>query len=422
MFNSKYKNLLKQILAESVPSKSEISDMKRLANELIKDLSKQKITAKIGGSMAKNTLIKKDNQDIDIFVQFKTEEETKNLEKILKKIKTRGKLVCIHGSRDYFRIEFPDVSLEIIPTVKCKDPATAQNITDLSLTHVDYVGGKIKRRPKLANEIRLAKIFCAASDCYGAESYIQGFSGYSLELLIIHFGSFTNFLKKMPRMGYPQGADKVKVIDIEKQFKRNREVFRELNESKLISPIILIDPTYKYRNVTAALTQKTLNKFTEYTKEFLKNPTREYFQKKLIDEGEIISYAKKSSATYLKLEIETEKQEGDIAGTKMKKFHNFFQEQLRNKEQNILLSEFAYNGSGQSSVGYVVVKEVKRIEVEGPKKEMKEASKKFLKGKKEIFEKKGSLWTMENVSIKKIFNSTKKQQSEMGVSANITIK
>mgnify|MGYP000371497724 FL=1 len=68
--------------------------------------------------------------------------------KILKKIKTRGKLVCIHGSRDYFRIEFPDVSLEIIPTVKCKDPATAQNITDLSLTHVDYVGGKIKRRPR----------------------------------------------------------------------------------------------------------------------------------------------------------------------------------------------------------------------------------------------------------------------------------
>ena len=43
--------------------------------------------------------------------------------------------------------------------------------------------------------IRIAKAFCHANNSYGAESYINGFSGYALELLVYYYGSFLKFIK-----------------------------------------------------------------------------------------------------------------------------------------------------------------------------------------------------------------------------------
>jgi tRNA nucleotidyltransferase (CCA-adding enzyme) len=413
MFNSKYKKLLNQVIETSTLSKKEIQEMKILAEKVLFGLKKSGIKATIGGSLAKNTLIKKENQDVDIFVEFNSEEEVASLEKNLKKIKTKGKLITVHGSRDYFRIEFPKVSLEIIPTVVCKNPENAKNITDLSISHVKYVTKKIRRNKKLANEIKLAKIFCSASDCYGAESYIQGFSGYALELLVIQFGSFIKFIKKI---------EKNKIIDPENKFKNENEISRELNESKLISPIILIDPTYKYRNVTAALSKETLEKFIEYIKDFLKKPDIKHFKKKIINKEEIKNYAKRTESKYLEVIIKTKKQEGDIAGTKMKKYFNFLIQQLKNKEQNILIEEFKYGGTGQKAIGYIVVKEKKRLEVRGPEIKRTEAAKKFKKGKKEIFEKKGVIWTIEEPSVKKIFQKAKEIEKEMDVKVEMKIR
>ncbi|MAG39971.1 hypothetical protein CMI41_03315 [Candidatus Pacearchaeota archaeon] len=412
MFNSQYKKLLKTQLKEISVPESELKEIKEATNNLIKQLEKKKLKANIGGSLAKNTLIKKKNQDVDLFIQFDYEKETKTLGKILKKLKTKGKLSTIHGSRDYFRISHPKFALEIIPTVKCKKPEDAKNITDISMFHVTYIKKKIKRNPKLANEIKLAKVFCEAADCYGAESYIQGFSGYALEVLTCHYGSFIKFLKKI-------GAEKI--IDPEKQFKTKKEVMRELNASKLISPIILVDPTYKYRNVTAALSQETLDKFLKYKTNFLKEIKSEYFKKKIINQEEIKQYAKKAGLEYLELKFTTKKQEGDIAGTKMKKFFNFFIQQLEKKNQEVLIKEFEYSGKGKKATGYLAVKEVKRIEIKGPTLAMKDQVINFRKARKEVFERKGSIWAMEDTSIKEIFNKTKKQQGEMGVKAEMKL-
>jgi tRNA CCA-adding enzyme len=410
MFNSKYKKILKQVLKDiSVPEK-ERAEIQKSADDLMKQLEKQKLKAFIGGSLAKNTIIKKKNQDVDIFVPFDSEAKTKTLGNVLKKLKTKGKLVTIHGSRDYFRITHPTFALEIIPTVKIKKPEDAQNITDISMFHVTYIKKKTKRNPKLANEIKLAKVFCEAADCYGAESYIQGFSGYALEVLICHFGSFLKFLRSI---------DKEEIIDPEHKFKNKKQVKRELNASKLLSPIILVDPTYKYRNVTAALSQETFNKFIKYKNQFLKKPTDEAFQNKIINKDEIQNYANKNKANYLEIKISTNKQEGDIAGTKMKKFHNFLIHQFKNKQQEVLLTEFDYQGTGKKATGYLVVKETKRIEIKGPELTRKEQVIQFRKVRKEVFERNGSIWAMEDTSINKIFNKTKKQQGEMGVKATL---
>ena len=228
------KGILKKEIEKISLCKREQDEIDNQVKEIIELLNSRGLTAKIGGSLAKGTMIKKDFQDIDLFIISKEDE----IDKIYDKIKDL-KVTRIHGSRDYFHIKRDNLTMELIPVLETLKPEDAKNVTDLSLMHVKYVKKKLNKNSKLINEIKLAKAFCYANECYGAESYIKGFSGYALELLIIHFKSFMNLIKKI---------DKERIIDIEKLYRNKKEIMQELNESKLISPVVLIDPTNKKRN------------------------------------------------------------------------------------------------------------------------------------------------------------------------------
>ena len=82
-----------------------------------------------------------------------------------------------------------------------------------------------------------------------------------------------------------------RVIDPLKYFKSEREVLIELNESKLNSPIILVDPTYKYRNISAGLGVESFEKFVDSAKKFLKSPSTIFFKRKEIDVEKMKSFA-----------------------------------------------------------------------------------------------------------------------------------
>ena len=100
-------------------SREDVLGLQKFAKSFITILNANKIKARIGGSLAKGTLIRKDGkQDVDIFVVFDYSEDIFKLEKILNKIKLPGKLKKVHGSRDYFQIVCDSVLLEIIPVVK----------------------------------------------------------------------------------------------------------------------------------------------------------------------------------------------------------------------------------------------------------------------------------------------------------------
>ena len=206
-----------------------------------------------------------------------------------------------------------NIIIEIIPVLKIKKPEQAVNVTDLSFFHVNYIVDKLKENKKLIDEIRLAKTFTHAQNSYGAESYIHGFSGYALELLICHYGTFLRFIQKMVELNIKK--EKL-IIDDNKFYKNNNQVMTELNQSKRNSPIILIDPTFKERNALSSLSRETFYKFQNDCKSFLKNPSNKYFIKKEISE-EFKTY------NPIIISIKTNKQAGDIAGTKSKKFFNF---------------------------------------------------------------------------------------------------
>jgi len=333
-------------------------------------------------------MIQKNKYDVDIFLRFdkkfKDDEISHLTEKLLKNFKF---VESVHGSREYFRIKItPNFFIEVVPVTKVSNPEQSRNITDLSYSHVRYIRKKIKNK-KIFEEIRFAKAFCYAHHCYGAESYISGFSGYALELLVYHYGSFEKFIRAIAKL-----KDK-EIIDIEKDFKNKRHIMLDLNSSKLESPIILIDPTYKHRNTLAALSEETLKKFQKVCKEFIKNPSLNFFEEQKTDLDKMQKQAEKNKYQFVLLQSKTDKQEGDIAGTKLLKFYKHFSCEI-GKFFEIKDSGFNYN-QNQSARYFFVAQVKKEILCQGPFVKDEKNVKAFKKEHKSYFTKKGKIYAKE---------------------------
>lgn len=405
----KIDSVLREVLGEIVLSEREEKRIERLAEEVLSKMKKVHKNVFVGGSVAKRTMVKKDKQDVDLFVVFDSEEETKNLGMIVSRV-FDVEFERVHGSRDYFRVFYDDVVFEIIPVVKFdkKHPENVENVTDFSLSHVDYVRKKISKNKKLADEIKLAKTFCRANRCYGAESYIGGFSGYALEVLVIHFGSFKKFLKKIL---------KERVVDPEKFFRNKREIFMELNKSKLDSPVVLIDPTYRYRNVCAGLKEETFGRFLVVARDFLKSPSKDFFSLREVDLDSLRDLAREKKADFVEVSLSCDRAEESIAASKMKKFFNFVVYNLEKKQQKVLVREFVFLGGEKKkkAKGYLVVLPQEKVIVGGVDKRLGEAVKEFKKSHKKTFVKGGRVYAYEVISLEDVFDFLKKFEEDMGV-------
>lgn len=344
------------------PSSETLDNIKktseRFCNELKSSLKKKKINADvfIGGSLAKDTIVKKNKYDVDIFVRFDKKYDNKKLSEILGRVLKKN-AKKIHGSRDYYQIVTNGIVLEIVPVIKIKNNKEAKNITDLSYFHVKYIVDKTKKNPRLGDEIRLAKTFAYANNCYGAESYIKGFSGYALELLICYYGSFLKFCRAI--VDNEITKEKKLIIDPVKFYKNQDEVLFSLNDSKVFSPIIVVDPTYSERNALAGLSIETLNKFKSACRKFLKNPSNKAFEKKEIKE----SFKKFKNLRVVS--VKTNKQPGDIAGTKSKKFFDFFVQRV-GREFNVKKSCFDYDEKKNLAYYFFVLTKKKDEKIKGP--------------------------------------------------------
>ncbi len=403
------------------PSKEDIelieNSLKEFLEKLKKKLKSLKIDAEVfvGGSFAKNTVIKKDNYDVDIFIRFDKKYKNKEISNLLAKA-LRGfkNLTKIHGSRDYFKLKIgPTFFIELIPVKKIKTLKEAENITDLSYSHVKYINKKVISK-KVLEGIRIAKAFCYANKCYGAESYIQGFSGYALELLVYYYGSFTKFISAITKI-----TDKT-VIDIEKQFKNKQVALMDINTAKLDSPIVLIDPTYKHRNALAALSDETFDKFKIACKKFLRNPSIKDFEIEKIDLDKIKANAKKKKYEFMLIEVKTNKQEGDVAGSKLLKFYRHLSYEV---EDFFHVKKKGFNYSGKKSARYFfVVKDKGEIIQAGPYLKDKKHVDKFKKKHKKTFKDKGRIHSKKkiNFTLKDFVNTwkinNKKKIREMNIS------
>lgn len=322
------------ILEKISPTKQEEILLKNKAKTILKKINSKLKDAKaiLGGSAAKSTFLKND-YDIDIFVKFPQKYKNKDISKILQKHlkKIFPKIIKVHGSRDYFQLSQDPFTFEIVPILNINSPSKAQNITDVSPFHTKWVNSKTNQ--KLIDEIRLTKSFCKANHLYGAESYIKGFSGYVLEILVIKYGSFQNLIKAATK--WKPGL----IIDIEKHKS-------SLNPSK-ISPLIIIDPVQAERNAAAALSEKKFNEFIQLAKNFYRNPSKKFFEKKLFNPEKL------HGAVIIKA-IPLKGKE-DIIGSKLVKTLEYIAKKLN--EEGFTVEKYDWDWDSEAIFWYFVKKQ-----------------------------------------------------------------
>jgi tRNA nucleotidyltransferase (CCA-adding enzyme) len=385
IYPTSYFKPMKEVLNVISPGLEEKRNFTTVTTEFLKKINSKlkNATAIIGGSGAKGTWLS-GNHDVDIFVLYdlktygpKTHELSKMLKPAVKKAFPKAKIETLHGSRDYFQLIYNGIVFEIVPILKISKAEQALNITDVSPLHAKWV----KRHVKDKNEVLLAKQFFKANKLYGAESYIAGFSGYILEILVMKYGTFNKLLKAAVKW-----KDQT-VIDVS-EFYKGKDVLFELNQSKLTSPLVVIDPVDKSRNACAAL---GINKFLLLKKvaaQYLKNPNKAYFAKEEIVQEVLKKEASRKKWHLVMFDVTPVQGKEDVVGLKLLKVFTHIKRKL--DDFNVKKADWDWV-PGENATFYFMVKEdMLDDEVrKGPPTTLKEHVKHFKKQHSNTFTKNG---------------------------------
>lgn len=378
------------ILKRITPTREDIDTISSTTKEIVNLITdaaiKQDVPIEVvpGGSTAKGTFLK-GNFDVDIFVRFKGDNSdlSNTLELLLASFAPEQDIVIerVHGSRDYFTFTYNNLFFEIVPVKYVTKPQRADNVTDMSPLHVFWVKEKLNK--KLRDDIRLAKQFCKAQGVYGAESFINGLSGHVLDILIIYYGGFDAFINAATKWG------KVTVIDPEQ---KHDDVFEELNESKLVSPLVVIDPIDAHRNAAAALSQEKYVAFINSAKEFVNNPSKDFF---IIPDFDLEKVKEKKSINQDLFVVSVSPLLGkrDVVATKVLKVFEFLARHL--KLHDFVLDEVGWHYDPHVCHLYFFAKkqELDSDHVhQGPPLDNAIGVKKFKEAHKDYYEKNGRLY------------------------------
>ncbi len=320
-----------KILNEIKSSPKEIILRKNIVDKFVKNLesSIKKVgyncSIFIGGSYGKDTYLK-DSSDVDIFVRFDKSYEDKDISLYLKDIldDVGIKYIKQKGSRDYYscyiKEEKLEIKFELVPNRFVLDANDMVNSTDVSPLHVDFLKKKFSKNKNLSDEIRLAKQFFKSKNLYGAESYINGFSGHIIDILIAYYGSLDKLLLGAKSWGEDM------FIDINNFYKDFKEAKKEIESDKL-SKLVIVDPIIKNRNAAKALSDENYYKFLIIAQNFT-NFSEYDFKVEKFDLVKTISSAKKFAknsnvkAFFYIFDLELGERSEDIVGSKLLKLNN----------------------------------------------------------------------------------------------------
>lgn len=312
------------------------ADILQLAVELAKsiqdELRRRGVDADVtpGGSIAKGTFLAHD-ADIDLFARFSGDYADERLPDLLAPALKRFKPSRIHGSRDYFQFSHEGYTVEVVPVLRITGPGQARNVTDVSPLHVDYFR---KQSPELADEVRLLKQFCKSAGVYGAESYLRGFSGHVIDLLLIHYGSFYELVKAAARWKPPV------VIDLEAH---HDDPLNELDKAKL-GPLVLVDPVQPGRNAAAALSHAQFDRFVQRCRSFIADPDAEFFYIEDFSEDALAKELEElpGPSFILRLEHDAEDKR-DVAGGKVRKYYERLRDELERSDFTLIRSGWHFS-------------------------------------------------------------------------------
>ena len=357
----------KKVLSRIKPNKKEEGELKTVAKKIIDSIKLKNVKCMMGGSSAKGTWLR-GNHDVDIYVKFDPKIYSgMNISDILRHKVKKGELV--HGSRDYIQFKYKSYDVELIPIMDIKKVDDAQNITDISPFHKKWV----RKNKQFVNDIRLAKSFAKANGFYGAESYIKGFSGYSLEVLTIYYRGFDNLMKEVSKW-------KAKTVLDPENYHKGKV---NLNQSKMVSPLVVVDPVQDTRNVTAVVSREMYELFRDCAKRFLKAKNKDEFFVK--DKFSIEGLELRKKGKLICLDIVPLEGKRDVVGAKLLKSFDFIKRKI--EENDFKLHDSGWHWEDNAVLWFMVEKAKLSNEVKhyGPSIKSKERLKQFKtkwKGKK----------------------------------------
>ncbi len=391
--NKKIENIMKKVLDRYSFSKEELRQLNRkiaqFTDMLKKNAKAHKLKADIilGGSAAKGTMIKGDF-DCDIFIRFDRSYADADISGLCENILSGLNYTRLHGSRDYFQLEYNNINYEIVPVINIKSPDEALNITDISPLHVRWLKEKAKENKRLTDEIIIAKVFFKANSIYGAESYIRGFSGHVIDILIVFYKSFLSLIQHSLEWKKFQEIDVAGTGNI-----------RKLNKSK-ISPLIVYDPIQPERNAAASLSYEKFMLFKKRAKEFLESPEFKFFVKRKIS---IESLKEQAGGKKLSI-VEAVPYDGkkDIVGSKLLKAFQYIKKQAKINGFTIISSGWEWD---KNAVFWFISKNETLSEKfikQGPPLSQSINAKKFIEKNRDYFIKNNRLYARADRKYRKI--------------------
>lgn len=263
------KPLLKKILKKIKPSKKEVEREKKIAAHLIKKIHAIKgahVDVVLAGSIARQTNLRGD-RDIDIFVMFEEKLSEQEFEKEGLRI---GKSVFrghfwekAYSAHPYIRGKINGFDVEIVPSFKVKNLEKIKSAVDRTPFHTKFLNQNLK--PSQKDEVRLLRQFLKGIKAYGAELKTSSVPGYVTELLVLQYGSFEKTIQAVSKWKEQE------VIDLKKH------ILKSEAQKKFHSPLIVVDPVDKNRNVAAALSLNQFARFIAASRAFLKKPSINFF-------------------------------------------------------------------------------------------------------------------------------------------------
>ena len=313
-------NVLKKAKEIAIPNYRQRKKVDKIAGQVFSlvnnEAEKQKsiVSVHFGGSYAKETWTP-EKIDIDIFVKFKTTTTEKNFEKIGRKIGfdslKKFKPYVRYSEHPFVEANIDGVGVNVVPCYDVKK-GTWKSAADRSTFHTEFMSEKLSGQMK--DDIRILKCFLNINKMYGAEIARQGFSGYVCEVLVYYLGSFENVLKKMAKL-------------------EKNEMIGE-SPRKFESPMVIIDPIDRNRNLGAAISMDNVTNFILVARNFLKKNSISYFKEK-----NKVSIPKEFAKNILVIQFIYKKRSDDIIYGQIKRATNSIESQMNKEGFNVLRND-----------------------------------------------------------------------------------
>ena len=203
---------------------------------------------------------------MDIFLLFQKSFPEEEFKRTIVRIAEEafGRYTLKYSAHPYARVLQAGYEIDIVPAYRVSSAGELKTPVDRSPLHASFLEERLT--PELASEVRLLKAFTRGIGAYGAEVKVGGLSGYLCELLILHYGSFVSAIQTAANWREPA------LIDIMGTIPSPSEALRLFS-----SPLIVVDPVDRRRNVASALSKTQFYRFKAACKAFMANPSEDFF-------------------------------------------------------------------------------------------------------------------------------------------------